>query len=220
MLENTTCNVLCTSQVPGNDAVFMNQLVKEQYLLQWMIDGLPVSQKNEQGRGYTIPGFQLGYQEKLDGKEQVMLNNHYEIYIMYHPRPDATYRVVGAYVNPSSVKSEKCIKKDPVILSELDMNTFPYTYDVYWIESNIPWGSRWDHYLYSGDDKIHWFSVINSLIVVVLLSAIVFGILIRALRKDIVRYNDIDMEDSHEEFGWKLVHGDVFRSPIHRMVSL
>lgn len=37
-------------------------------------------------------------------------------------------------------------------------------------------------------------------------------ILLRTLHKDIARYNQIDSgEDAQEEFGWKLVHGDVFR---------
>ena len=39
-------------------------------------------------------------------------------------------------------------------------------------------------------------------------------ILLRTLHKDIARYNQIDSgEDAQEEFGWKLVHGDVFRPP-------
>lgn len=42
-------------------------------------------------------------------------------------------------------------------------------------------------------------------------------IIIRTLRKDIAKYNmaDDDAEDSIEETGWKLVHGDVFRPPFH-----
>ncbi len=40
-------------------------------------------------------------------------------------------------------------------------------------------------------------------------------ILLRTLHKDIARYNQIDSgEDAQEEFGWKLVHGDVFRYEI------
>lgn len=40
-------------------------------------------------------------------------------------------------------------------------------------------------------------------------------ILLRALHRDISRYNQSDaQEDSLEEYGWKLVHGDVFRPPI------
>ncbi len=39
-------------------------------------------------------------------------------------------------------------------------------------------------------------------------------IIIRTLRRDIARYNNIDSEEEAlEESGWKLVHGDVFRPP-------
>lgn len=39
-------------------------------------------------------------------------------------------------------------------------------------------------------------------------------IMIRTLRRDIARYNtDDNYEDTLEETGWKLVHGDVFRPP-------
>jgi transmembrane 9 superfamily protein 2/4 len=40
-------------------------------------------------------------------------------------------------------------------------------------------------------------------------------IMLKTLHKDIARYNQLDAsgEDAQEEFGWKLVHGDVFRPP-------
>lgn len=42
-------------------------------------------------------------------------------------------------------------------------------------------------------------------------------IIIRTLRRDIAKYNmaDDDIEESIEETGWKLVHGDVFRPPFN-----
>lgn len=42
-----------------------------------------------------------------------------------------------------------------------------YTYDVYWDTSNITWSSRWDAYLRMPGGKVHWFSILNSLMVVV-----------------------------------------------------
>lgn len=42
-----------------------------------------------------------------------------------------------------------------------------YTYDVYWDTSDIPWSSRWDAYLRMPGGKVHWFSILNSLMVVV-----------------------------------------------------
>jgi transmembrane 9 superfamily protein 2/4 len=90
------------------------------------------------------------------------------------------------------------------------------TYEVQWIASDIPWASRWDSYLKMSDVKIHWFSIINSLVVVFFLAGILSMIIIRSLRRDIAKYNREDEpEEAIEETGWKLVHGDVFRPPKH-----
>ncbi|MGH0153289.1 UNVERIFIED_CONTAM: hypothetical protein FKN15_024445 [Acipenser sinensis] len=57
-------------------------------------------------------------------------------------------------------------------------------------------------------------SIMNSLVIVLFLSGMVAMIMLRTLHKDIARYNQMDsIEDAQEEFGWKLVHGDVFRPP-------
>ena len=90
-----------------------------------------------------------------------------------------------------------------------------FTYSVEWHQSDIKWASRWDVYLEMSDTQIHWFSIINSVVVVFFLSGIITMIIIRTLRKDIAKYNmaDEESEDSIEETGWKLVHGDVFRPP-------
>ncbi|CAN0092182.1 unnamed protein product, partial [Discosporangium mesarthrocarpum] len=92
-----------------------------------------------------------------------------------------------------------------------------FTYDVVWDEVNMPWTQRWDIYLNSSqgqDSKIHWFSIMNSCVIVLFLTMLVAMILIRALRKDIQRYNAETVEDAKEESGWKLVHGDVLRPPL------
>ena len=81
--------------------------------------------------------------------------------------------------------------------------------------NEIKWSSRWDYILDSmPHTNIQWFSILNSLVIVLFLSGMVAMILLRTLHKDIARYNQIDSgEDAQEEFGWKLVHGDVFRPP-------
>lgn len=110
-----------------------------------------------------------------------------------------------------------------------------FTYSVLWKESQVKWASRWDYLLGMNDVQIHWFSIINSLIVVFFLSGkillmnisegflaqiyilgILTMIMVRTLRRDIAKYNtDDSFEDTLEETGWKLVHGDVFRAPRH-----
>ncbi len=52
---------------------------------------------------------------------------------------------------------------------------------------------------------------------VIFLVGIVSMILMRTLRKDYARYNEKDIDDMErdlgDEYGWKQVHGDVFRAP-------
>jgi len=96
-----------------------------------------------------------------------------------------------------------------------DHDEIIYTYDVIWSESPVRWASRWDHYLKMSAGRVHWFSILNSLMIMLFLSAMVAMILLRTLHRDIARYNEISGDNGEEETGWKLVHGDVFRRPPH-----
>merc|ERR1712036_162794 len=95
-------------------------------------------------------------------------------------------------------------------------SSITYSYTVTFKENNsIKWSSRWDYILGSmPHTNIQWFSILNSLVIVLFLSGMVAMILLRTLHKDIARYNQLaTAEEVQEESGWKLVHGDVFRAP-------
>jgi transmembrane 9 superfamily protein 2/4 len=63
-----------------------------------------------------------------------------------------------------------------------------FTYDVVWEESEVAWSNRWDVYLRGNpDDKIHWFSITNSTMIVVFLTVMVAMILVRTLNSDIAQ---------------------------------
>lgn len=97
-----------------------------------------------------------------------------------------------------------------------------YTYDVSWKESDVAWSSRWDIYL-SEDHlipaQVHWYSITNSIFIVVFLSTLVISVLVRNLKRDIAAYNELALlvdeeeQDEVDDSGWKLVHADVFRPP-------
>ena len=101
-----------------------------------------------------------------------------------------------------------------------------FTYDVEWIENKeLHWASRWDIYLSMNNmikPKVHWYSITNSLLVVIVLTSMISAILVRNLRRDFSRYSrlatDEEKAEELEEFGWKLVHADVFRPPSYPMV--
>ncbi|TVY14057.1 Transmembrane 9 superfamily member 1 [Lachnellula arida] len=239
MLHNDTCVMLCDDvKFDQPSAHFVNRRIAQGFALNWLIDGLPAGQLIEdevtQTKFYS-QGFALG---SNDDKE-MHLNNHYDIIIDYHQVTEGNYRVVGVIVQPDS----RSTKADgdggdvnsqghcgwgspPLTLSETGETVTSFTYGIYWRESPTAWATRWDKYLHVFDPKIHWFSLINSAVIVVFLTITVVSILLRTLRKDIQRYNRLDsinlddlsgtsaVEDGvQEDSGWKLVHGDVFRTP-------
>lgn len=238
---NETCKTLCEVTYQKGAAMFVNQQIRSGVSLNWLVDGLPAGQKIVDQLSETEfynPGFLLGME--LEDSDKVQFNNHYDIIIEYHQVADDKdqYRVVGVIVQPESRKytgnigPDTCnTAPDPVILDEEGDTKVQFTYSVYWIESETAWATRWDKYLHVFDPKIHWFSLINSAIIVVFLVMTVMSILVRALKKDIARYNRLDqinledlsgtsaLEDGvQEDSGWKLVHGDVFRTPSHPLL--
>lgn len=162
--------------------------------------------------------------------EEVFINNHVDITIDFHESIEFTgARIVGVQVSPRSIRHSSAsgvncghdIDPQPFKLNaESKTLDLVYTYSVTFRPSNLKWASRWDSYLQSAENtSIHWFSIVNSLIIVVFLSGMIGVILVRTLHRDIARYNESDaVEEAQEEFGWKLVHGDVFRPPDYPMM--
>lgn len=251
MLQEKECVSLCRTTIPGNDAKFINKLIKNGFFQNWLIDGLPAARKVYDGRTKTSfygAGFELGFVEVSQGTETkaapneeetanqgVQLDtrddrnmvktyelpyfaNHFDIMIEYHDRGEGNYRVVGVIVEPVSIKRSSpgtCeTNGNPLILDEENDNEVYFTYSVKFNESATSWATRWDKYLHVYDPSIQWFSLINFSLVVVLLSSVVIHSLLRALKSDFARYNELNLDDDfQEDSGWKLNHGDVFRSP-------
>ncbi len=94
-----------------------------------------------------------------------------------------------------SLNSEICERSaEPVTFQSAAKDVeIPFTYSVKFKRNNdVRWASRWDYILKSvSQTRIQWFSILNSLIIVLFLSGMVAMILIRTLYKDIARYNQI-----------------------------
>ncbi|KAI8080458.1 hypothetical protein BDF21DRAFT_339704 [Thamnidium elegans] len=219
---NEENRVLCTTEpIPEKDVLFINECIKNDYALNWVVDDLPAAHTSKDERTseeYYSIGFALGSHHN----NQVELNNHYDITIEYHLREDDKNRVVGVLVTSSSrnQKFEKGVlgpDQGPLVLKGGERVV--YTYSVKWVSSEKPWATRWDNYLNVLDPSIHWFSLVNSIVIVLFLTGMVAMILIRGLHQDISRYNAVEaQEDVQEDYGWKLVHGDVFRPPQRPML--
>ncbi|KAG6587848.1 Transmembrane 9 superfamily member 11, partial [Cucurbita argyrosperma subsp. argyrosperma] len=144
--------------------------------------------------GYMVVGFEVVPCSPLHNVDSVKNLKMYEKY----PNP--------IQCDPASVSMQ--IKKGQPIV---------FTYDVTFEESDIKWPSRWDAYLKMEGSKVHWFSILNSLMVITFLAGIVLVIFLRTVRRDLTRYEELDKEaqaQMNEELsGWKLVVGDAFRAP-------
>lgn len=156
--------------------------------------------------------------------------NHVEFEISYHDGSQEEWgsafledggRIVYARVDIRSDADSTC-KTDakpleiPGDVSKMTDMSIKYTYSAtYKKNNNIKWASRWDYILDTmPNPKIQWFSILNSLVIVLFLSGMVAMILLRTVHKDLAKYNSAQSgDDVEEEYGWKLVHGDVFRPP-------
>lgn len=241
MAKNETCNKLCPAKYDKMSAKFVNKRIQQGYALNWLVDGLPAGQQIIDEITQTTfysPGFQMGQFDPNSPNPQPLFNNHYDIVIEYHEvggKADQL-RVVGVIVQPWSRSyadgNVDCSETHPpLVLKEEGDTNVQFTYSVYWTPSKTAWATRWDKYLHVFDPKIHWFSLVNSAVVVIFLVVTVTSVLFRALKKDIARYNRLDqinlddlsgtsaLEDGvQEDSGWKLVHGDVFRTPSHPLL--
>jgi len=156
---------------------------------------IPVPAKTEKP-GYMVVGFEVvpcSFQHDLESVKNLKMYDKYSTKIQCEP----------------STVAMQLKENQPVA----------FTYEVAFVESDIKWPSRWDAYLKMEGAKVHWFSILNSLMVITFLAGIVLVIFLRTVRRDLTRYEELDKEaqvQMNEELsGWKLVVGDVFRAPSH-----
>lgn len=244
MRNDQLCKVVCRKEKFSPEALKnFKAKIDGEYRINMILDNLPVAEvriRHDNGQKVKIyeRGFAVGFKENFaqtGGKiEKYFIYNHISFNVLYHPVADDKSRIVGFEVKAHSVKHTYDRWEDQKTkLSTCNPNTKTYvsptqdpqelaedqevvfTYDVSFQRSEIRWASRWDTYLLMSDDQIHWFSIVNSLMIVLFLSGMVAMIMMRTLNRDISKYNQLDAEDLQEETGWKLVHGDVFRPPTY-----
>lgn len=246
ILEDNSCKPMCQVKMTPKHVKWMRRLIERQYRVHMSLDTLPLLMRSNElrysVRGYPV-GFKAPPSFTGGTEPEFYLYNHLRFTISYH-RDVSQYegvRVVGFDVHPVSISHkvpEDGIKADTVLetcntdedskvindpatylplpLSDGEVNIV-YSYEVEWKESETTWSDRWDVYFVgSPEDEVHYFAIINSLMIVIFLTGAIATVMLRILKKDISSYNEIaSIEDGEDEgvTGWKLVHGDVFRTP-------
>ncbi|KAF2006551.1 endosomal membrane protein [Amniculicola lignicola CBS 123094] len=182
------------------------------------LPGATSFQTTDKTRKYYAPGFKIGEERlEGEGRQPTYwLNNHVTVVMRYHVAPGRDGEkgkkvIVGFEIFPRSIEAGNR-KKDglPVDISNVKMGlelvpqwnstggvdetaeatlTIPYTYSVYFREEpNLEWQNRWDMYLQDDSANVHWLAIVNSLVIMALLTAVVAVVLTRTIWGDIRGY--------------------------------
>lgn len=199
--------VLCTRRLGAQEVARFRKAVEEEYYFELFIDGLPMW-------GF-VGDFHDDFLLHREAKAHHYIYTHLKFDIAYNKDK----RTGNEYIVAVNVTTDPKIRTD---LHEGGVEV-DFTYSVRWHMSSVKVEDREKAYnrasFLPGQVQIHWLSVINSCVLVVLLVSFLAIILMKVLRSDIVRYMGIDdLEedldaDGEEETGWKLIHGHVFRPP-------
>ncbi|KAK6151529.1 hypothetical protein DH2020_014164 [Rehmannia glutinosa] len=223
MNVNESLYICTTPPLSENEVKLLKQRTRDLYQVNMILDNLPAMRvliHEYEGAGVEIIGTGeegMGVISEADKKKA----SGYEIVgfevvpcsVKYDPEKMTKLHI---YDNVTSVNCPLDLDKSQIIREQERVS---FTYEVEFVKSNIRWPSRWDAYLKMEGARVHWFSILNSLMVIFFLAGIVFVIFLRTVRRDLTRYEELDKEaqaQMNEELsGWKLVVGDVFREPSH-----
>lgn len=199
--EDIPCARLCDMSATPKAISWADSLIRKGYVVHWVLDGLPGAttfQSSNSRSKYYAAGFPLGFVQN----DVSYYYNHVLLVVRYHVEQNGLYSIVGFEVYPKSVIDESCpgssknFKNFPLHLKDSsgnpkqDRTLIPYTYAVYWREDkSVSHENRWDLY-YENDNSatsrnIHWISLVNSIVLVCLVSLVVAVVLVRFLRTDL-----------------------------------
>ncbi|KAJ1868547.1 hypothetical protein LPJ78_000059 [Coemansia sp. RSA 989] len=225
MGKNSTCNVLCTREIDAKANEEAGWFVEQDYLIEWIVDKLPAAtvyrrlQDTQNPVSYE-PGFRIGDFDAA--AKRAFLNNHVSLHILYERHREGR-RIVGVEAYPRSIEnsSGECpdlsdASQDRLVVGQKQPRKVTFSYSVHWIEDpSVRWTHRWDRYIRTSS-QVHWYAIFNSAVIILLLSGVVAVILMRMLNRD-VSHSSREIEEFRDEIeetsGWKLLHGDVFRTP-------
>jgi len=194
---------LCKKTLTQNDIKHFRDAIQHHYVFEMFVDDLPV-------RGFVgeMESRQANYGDHVHNDTHYYLFTHLDFAIAYNKNhiialnltTDPSQRVELVYGNNIPVE---------------------FSYSVSWAPVDVKHEDRMAYHQRNliGDQllEIHWLSIVNSLVLVLLLVAFLALILIRMLKKDLARSMELDDQElgaEDEDSGWKLVHGDVFRFPL------
>lgn len=185
--------LVCTKILSGAEVNKFIDAIDRNYWFEFFVDGLSV--KGPVG-GVTV----------LSGSST-------EHYLVTHLHFDIAYngdQIIAVNITTDPTEALQ-LKRNTKVRTEFSFSTtFKKTHVTYEDRHTL-------HRMFEIEqlNDIHWLSVLNTLVMVVLLVGFLALNLVRVLKQDLASLVEFDEEDMDEEetTGWKKLHADVFRPP-------
>jgi len=185
--------------------------IKLQYEYKMLIDDLPI-------------WGQVGFSRQNPNNENdYYLITHREFHVLYNKNRIISCNFTRNFGRPVKLTSDEKAAVD-------------FTYSVKWTNTKVKFKDRLTFHLKANPTRhqreAHWLWVLNSSLLVVLLTGLLSMILLRTLKNDVARYLQVDQIDQEEaaearltgtyheidDSGWKRIRFDVFRPPAYPLV--
>jgi len=168
-LVDKDSEVLCRKKLTKEDVAQFRTAVLKDYYFQMYYDDLPIW-------GFVGKVDREGKSDPSDYRYFLFKHTHFEVLF----NRDCVIEV-NARMDPHSVVD---LTEDKEVDAE-------FTYTVKWKETDIPFENRMDKFSQTSSLphhlEIHWFSIINSCVTVLLLTGFLATILMRVLKNDFIK---------------------------------
>ena len=243
-MDSVEWRLLCKKELDTSDLQKLKDAIHNNYFFEMFVEDLPmwgyigdvanediIIGEMEGSKTYLFPHlhFYLGYNEEQIVAAKVTTDVSFFGFFrkLYPSQPGVLGRrrlSLELYLT-SQFANLLCQMDRRVDITNVEVPkqvTFSYSFEFY-EEPTLKWKDRLSRYADSNfvptSFEIHWLSIINSFVLVLLLTAFLTIILLRILKNDFSRYMELDDDAlEEEESGWKLIHGDVFRFPENSML--
>ncbi|EFA76586.1 TM9 protein B [Heterostelium album PN500] len=203
---------LCTMKLTKKDIQKFKDAISEMYYAEMIYDDLPI---------FTYIG--ASQEDKVTQTTRYVLFTHLPFKIEFN-----NDQIIRIEIDTEELSG--------VELADEEEMTVTLTYSAKWKQIDYPFSKRMELYedFFPKELEIHWLSIMNSFFLVVLLTGFLSIIIMRILKNDYSRYSKADDEEDElslttlndiiidaifidqEDYGWKLIHGDVFRFPPYK----
>lgn len=183
--DDVEWRLLCKTTLNQADLIKLKEAIHNNYFFEMFIEDLPM----------------WGYVGDIENEDEILGEVEGQSHTYLFPHLHFRLGTNKNQIVSATVTTERDRRVD---ITDVNKPTpVQFSYSVEYFEDDLPWKMRMTRYADSrflpGSFEIHWLSIINSFVLVLLLTAFLTIILMRVLKNDFSRYMEIDDSTMEEE---------------------